>query len=102
MIRDLKHGLGLNHMPSGRFGANAAWLALNAISHNLLRWVSRIGLDEDLVMTKTLRLCYLSIPGRMTRSARKSILHMPLNWPWRERFSDALAKLRAIATPLIA
>lgn len=102
MIRDLKHGFGLNHMPSGRFGANAAWLALNAISHNLLRWVSRIGLDEDLVMTKTLRLCYLSIPGRMTRSARKSILHMPLNWPWRERFSDALAKLRAIATPLIA
>jgi hypothetical protein len=36
-IRDLKHGLGLNHMPSGRFGANAAWLALNAIAHNLVR-----------------------------------------------------------------
>src|SRR5262245_39630744 len=28
-IRDLKYGVGLNHMPSGRFGANAAWLALN-------------------------------------------------------------------------
>ena len=27
-IRDLKYGVGLNHMPSGRFGANAAWLAL--------------------------------------------------------------------------
>ncbi|MGH2747212.1 MAG: IS1380 family transposase, partial [Actinomycetota bacterium] len=42
-----------NHMPSGRFGANAAWLALNAIAHNLVRWVSRIGLEETLVMTKT-------------------------------------------------
>ena len=27
-IRDLKYGVGLNHMPSGRFAANAAWLAI--------------------------------------------------------------------------
>ena len=26
-IRDLKYSVGLNHMPSGRFAANAAWLA---------------------------------------------------------------------------
>ena len=26
-IRDLKYGVGLNHLPSGRFPANAAWLA---------------------------------------------------------------------------
>ena len=26
-IRDLKYGVGLNHMPSGRFAANGAWLA---------------------------------------------------------------------------
>ena len=25
-IRDLKYGVGLNHLPSGRFAANAAWL----------------------------------------------------------------------------
>ncbi|HZV10016.1 MAG TPA: IS1380 family transposase, partial [Novosphingobium sp.] len=30
-IRDLKYGVGLNHLPSGRFGANAAWLALNVL-----------------------------------------------------------------------
>ena len=27
-IRDLKYGVGPNHMPSGRFAANAAWLAV--------------------------------------------------------------------------
>ena len=27
-IRDLKYGVGLNHLPSGRFAANAAWLAV--------------------------------------------------------------------------
>lgn len=42
-IRDLKYGGGLNHLPSGRFGANAAWLALNVMAHNLSRWTVRIG-----------------------------------------------------------
>jgi len=42
-IRDLKYGVGLNHLPSGRFGANAAWLALNVVAHNLSRWTVRIG-----------------------------------------------------------
>jgi hypothetical protein len=42
-IRDLKYGVGLSHLPSGRFGANAAWLALNVMAHNMSRWVVRIG-----------------------------------------------------------
>ena len=31
-IRDLKYGVGLNHLPSGRFAANAAWLASEGFS----------------------------------------------------------------------
>ena len=30
-IRDLKYGVGLNHLPSGRFPANAAWLAVQSL-----------------------------------------------------------------------
>ncbi|MCA1701813.1 MAG: IS1380 family transposase, partial [Actinobacteria bacterium] len=71
-----KYGMGLNHMPSGRFGANAAWLGLNAIAHNLVRWVARIGLEESLVMTKTMRRRYFCVPGRITTSARKDSLHV--------------------------
>jgi hypothetical protein len=62
-IRDLKYGVGCNHLPSGRFGANAAWLALNVIAHNLSRWVGRIGLDEPLVTHKTLRRRYFESPA---------------------------------------
>ena len=98
--RDLEHGLGLNHMPSGRFGANAAWLALNTIAHNLVRWVSRMGLEETLVMTKTMRRRYFSMPGRITTSGRKNRLHLPANWPWATRFSAALLALQAISLPL--
>ena len=32
-IRDLKYGVGLNHLPSGCFPANAAWLAVQTMAH---------------------------------------------------------------------
>ena len=34
-IRDLKYGVGLNHLPSGRFPANGAWLAVQVIAGTL-------------------------------------------------------------------
>ena len=76
-IRDLKYGVGLNHLPSGRFGANAAWLALNVIAHNMARWTSRIGLGETLIATDTLRRHHLRLPGRLTHSGRQPTLHLP-------------------------
>ena len=60
-IRDLKYGVGLNHLPSGRCTANAAWLAVQVIAHNLARWTTRIGLGEQLVTAKTLRRRFFSI-----------------------------------------
>ena len=38
-IRDLKYGVGLNHLPSGRFAANAAWLAVQVMAHTLVWYV---------------------------------------------------------------
>ena len=95
-IRDLKYGVGLNHLPSGRFAANAAWMAIQVMAHNLARWTARIGLGERIVTTKTLRRRFFSIAGRLTRSARHLTLHLPQAWPWEAQFSRALARLRAI------
>ena len=98
-IRDLKHGVGLNHLPSGRFAANAAWLAVQVMAHNLARWTARIGLDEGVVTTRTLRRRFFSLAGRLTRSARRLTLHLPKRWPWETQFSHALARLRALPFP---
>jgi hypothetical protein len=100
-IRDLKYEVGLNHLPSGRFAANAAWLALTVIAHNLARWVSRIGLGEALISTKTLRRRYLALPARLTTSGRRLFLRLPAHWPWQEAFLTALAQLRAVQ-PMLA
>ena len=98
-IRDLKYGVGLNHLPSGRFAANAAWMAVQVLTHNLARWTTRIGLEELIVTTGTLRRRLFSLAGRITRSARRLTLHLPRRWPWQHPFSRALARLRALPLP---
>jgi hypothetical protein len=98
-IRDLKAGVGLRHHPSGKFAANAAWLMIATLAHNLLRWIAQIGLGArgELVVAKTLRRTLLNLPGRITRSARRWTLHLPAGWPWAAWFALALARLRCIA-----
>ena len=73
-IRDLKHGVGLNHLPSGHFPANAAWLAVQVMAHNLARWTARIGMGDTVIITKTLRRRFYALAGRIT-------LHLPRAWP---------------------
>ena len=67
---DFRYGVGLNHLPSGRF---AAWLTVQVLAHNLARWTARLGLGEQIVTTKTLRRRFCSIAGRLTRSARRPL-----------------------------
>ena len=97
-IADLKHHAGLAHLPSGKFAANAAWLALVGIAYNLARWTANAaGLGR--VTTKTLRLTIIATPARLVRSARQLRLRMPTHWPWAHAIRDALATLAAMPAP---
>jgi hypothetical protein len=100
-IRDAKQSSGLNHHPSGKFFANAAWLVLVCLAHNLLRWTATLGLGvrDEQVVAKTLRRTLLALPGRLTRTARRWMLHLPARWPWAHSFTMALARLRCIPDP---
>jgi len=98
-IRDLKDQA-LAHFPSGKFMANAAWTVIAALAHNLLRWTHLIALPDQTIRTaRTLRRRLLQVPGRLTRSARRSTLRMPARWPWANDFLAALARLRALPPP---
>lgn len=95
-IRDLKDQA-LAHFPSGKFLANAAWTVIAALAHNLLRWITLIGLPDTVIPTaRTLRRRLLTVPGRITRTARQMTLRMPARWPWATQFLTALARLRAV------
>lgn len=96
-IRDWKEGSGANHCPSGVFPANAAWLLLAALAHNLIRWVTTLGLGtEGPVVAKTIRRHLITLPGRITTRSRRRILHLPTNWPWKQDFLTAAARLGAL------
>ena len=96
-IRDLKDQA-LAHFPSGKFLANAAWTVIAALAHNLLRWTTLIGLPDTTIPTaRTLRRRLLSVPGRITRTARTVTLRMPARWPWETQFLTALERIRAAA-----
>jgi hypothetical protein len=72
----------LAHLPSGSFPANAAWLALAAIAHNLLR---AAGALASLACAKargaTLRRDLIDVAARTARHGRGEItLHLPEGW----------------------
>ena len=75
-------------------------LVLGALAHNLLRWTTTLGgIAAGPVVAKTVRRRFLAIPGRLTRSARQTTLHLPSRWPWRDTFTEALSRLRHVTIP---
>jgi hypothetical protein len=66
------------------------------MAHNLARWTARLGLGAGIVTAKTLRRRLFGLVGRLTRSARRLTLHLPLDWPWAAVFMAALARFRAL------
>jgi hypothetical protein len=97
-IRDLKDQA-LAHFPSGRFNANAAWTIIACLAHNLLRQASVIGLPQTTIRAaRTVRRRLLTLPGRLTTSARRRTLHLPARWPWQHDFIRTLARIRALPT----
>jgi hypothetical protein len=98
-IRDLKEGAGLEHIPSGNFHANSAWLQCAALAHNMVRWTAALGnarVENQLVVARTIRTRLLAIPGRLVNHAGQPILRMPTRWPWANAFTTALSALRAL------
>ena len=70
------------HLPSGRFAANAAWLTLAAIAHNLLRAAGCLASPfHARARGATIRADLISVAARIARTGRGYLtLHLPLGW----------------------
>lgn len=98
-IRDLKEGAGLEHCPSGRFFANAAWLSCAVLAHNMIRWTARLGhvhTDDRLTVARTIRTKLFALPGRLVNRSRRWTLRLPARWPWAKSFHTALERIRSL------
>jgi hypothetical protein len=72
----------LAHLPSGQFPANAAWLALAAICHNLTRAAGCLaGAFFAKARGATIRGQLIAVAARIARHGRGHItLHLPEGW----------------------
>ena len=66
--RVMKDELGAGVMPSGRFGVNAAWFRINALTFNVLTVLKRRALPARLrdARPKRLRFELFTLPGKLT------------------------------------
>ena len=99
VIADGKAGP-LAHLPSGKFNANAAWLTLWAMSHNLLRAAGALASAfHAKATTTTLRSHLVHVPARLARSARRLTLHLPRRWPWHDAWTHLFDTLHRPPEP---
>ena len=72
----------LAHMPSGVFAANAAWLSIAAMAHNLLRAAGALAsLPFAKARGATIRRDLIAVAARTARHGRGNLtLHLPEGW----------------------
>jgi hypothetical protein len=94
----LKNELAAGVLPCGRFGANAAWLRLAVLTHNVLTALKRLALPPELLAArpKRLRFLILQTAGRLVQHARKVMLRLAAA---AERIALWLAALRLLPLP---
>ncbi len=74
----LKNELAAAALPSGKFGANAAWCRLNVLTYNLLSALKRLALPGDLSQARPKRLRFLvfNTVGKVIHHARCTLLRL--------------------------
>ena len=91
VMADLKNGP-LAHLPSGKFAANAAWLTLAGIAHNLTRAAGCLAsVFHATARPATIRDQLINIPARIATSARRLTLHLPTDWHWEHPWRTLVA-----------
>jgi hypothetical protein len=94
VIADLKNSA-LAHLPSGHFWANSAWLVCAAIAFNLTRTAGTLASTlHARATTGTIRAQLITVPGRLSHSARRLTVHLPLDWPWQPAWQQLHALAR--------
>ena len=99
MVHDiLKNDLAAGVLPCGRFGANAAWLRLAVLAHNVMTALKRLALPPELLSARPKRLRFLifNTAGRLVRHARQMVLRLAAQ---RERLAEWIEALRLLWVP---
>jgi DDE family transposase len=109
-LKDAKLGQALRHLPSGDVNANRVWLTAALLALNLTAWCcdlcpaagasGKAPADAPLRRTAaTLRRILFTIPARIIRSGRRTILRLPEGFRHADAFTATLDAVYALPPP---
>ena len=95
----LKEELAGGRLPSGLFGANAAWWAVTALAFNLNSAMKRLALGGEWMSKrmKAVRFGVINLPGRVVRHARKLMINLSRGHPGYPLLCQARQRILALA-----
>jgi len=95
--------MGLRNLPSKTWQVNKGWVVAANIAADLTAWARLLGLHDQEGLRDaepdTLRYRLWHIPARLVRHARKKILKISPDWPWRQAFITCWERLCALPAP---
>ena len=97
-IRALKNDYGMIHAPVGPFFGNWLYWQAAALAHNVSLWLRTLALPRAFrrARGKRLRVAFLNVAARLTRTSRRLHLRFPAAYPYAEEFAAALHAVRAL------
>jgi Transposase DDE domain group 1 len=110
-FKDAKLGQALRHLPSGKPAANRLWLCCSLLALNICAWLCDVSpaaaasgqaLDEDTPQrrhAKTLRHLLFCVPGRIVRTARRTIVRLAKGFPHFQLFNATYHAALALPRP---
>ena len=95
----LKEDLAGGRLPSGLFGANAAWWAITTLAFNLNSAMKQLALGQEWVSRrlKAVRFGVINLPGRVVRHARKLVINLSRGHPSYALLGQARRRILALA-----
>ena len=104
MHKIMKEDLAAGHLPSARFGANAAWWSIMVLAFNLNSLMKRLVLPKGWApkRLKAIRFGFINVAGRLLIRSRQLTIRLSGSHPAYELIMEARRRLSALwnATPI--
>ncbi|MBM3323600.1 IS1380 family transposase [candidate division WOR-3 bacterium] len=99
IIKELKHGFGLNRLPCGDLLANAGYFEANILAYNLVQAFKRLTLPEGWQhwQIKRLRFRLFNVGATVVRHARGLVLRIPADYPHWSVLTESRRRVLALA-----
>jgi Transposase DDE domain group 1 len=95
--------MGLRNLPSKTWQVNKGWVIAANIAADLTAWARLLGLHDQPGLRDaepdTLRYRIWHLPARLVRHARKRILKISPDWPWKDAFLTCWQRFCGLPAP---